>query len=81
MGYPKDDGGQTDGGQLARRRRAGRARPRRGQRHRLPGSGAAELLTLAVFPDVDHRIQTGNPLRLAYGYLETLTSFVLQASA
>ena len=40
-----------------------------------------ELLTLAVFPDADHRIQTGNPLRLAHGYLETLTSFVLQASA
>jgi Phage integrase, N-terminal SAM-like domain len=39
------------------------------------------LLTLAVFPDADHRIQTGNPLRLAHGYLETLTSFVLQASA
>jgi Phage integrase, N-terminal SAM-like domain len=39
------------------------------------------LLTLAVFPDADHRIHTGNPLRLAHGYLETLTSFVLQASA
>jgi hypothetical protein len=55
--------------------------PHRGQRHRLPGSGAAELLTFAVFPDADHPIQAGNPLRLAYGCLETLTSFVLQASA
>jgi uncharacterized protein len=39
-----------------------------------------ELLTLAVFPDADHRLQTGDPLRLADGYLEMLTSFVLQAS-
>jgi hypothetical protein len=39
------------------------------------------LSTLAVFPGADHRIQAGNPLRLARGCLETLTSFVLQASA
>jgi hypothetical protein len=29
----------------------------------------------------DHRIQTGDPPGLADGYLETLTSFALQASA
>jgi hypothetical protein len=39
------------------------------------------VLTFAVFPDADHRVQTGNPLRLADGCLETLTSFSLQASA
>ena len=38
-----------------------------------------KLLTVAVFPGADHRIQTGNPRRLADGYLETLTSFALQA--
>lgn len=40
-----------------------------------------ELLSVAVFPDADHRMQTGDPSRLAEGYLETLTSFVLQAVA
>jgi pimeloyl-ACP methyl ester carboxylesterase len=40
-----------------------------------------DLLTLAVFPGADHRIQTGDPPRLADGYLVTLTSFVLQAAA
>jgi len=39
-----------------------------------------DLLTLAVFPAADHRIQTGNPPRLADGHLETLTSFVLRVS-
>lgn len=38
-----------------------------------------ELLSIAVFPGADHRMQTGDPSRLAEGYLETLTSFVLQA--
>jgi pimeloyl-ACP methyl ester carboxylesterase len=40
-----------------------------------------ELLSIAVFPRADHRMQTGDPARLADGYLETLTSFVLQAVA
>jgi len=38
-----------------------------------------ELLTVVVFPGADHRIQTGSPHRVADDYLETLTSFVLQA--
>lgn len=38
-----------------------------------------ELLTVAAFPRADHRIQTGDPPRLADGYLEKLTSFVLQS--
>ena len=38
-----------------------------------------ELLTVAVFPGADHRMQTGSPHRLADGYLETLTSFALRA--
>jgi uncharacterized protein len=38
-----------------------------------------DLLTLAVFPAADHRIQVGDPPRLAHGYLETLATFVLQA--
>jgi uncharacterized protein len=40
-----------------------------------------ELLSVAVFPDADHRMQTGDAPLLAEGYLETLTSFVLQAVA
>jgi pimeloyl-ACP methyl ester carboxylesterase len=40
-----------------------------------------DLLSVAVFPGADHRIQTGDPSRLAEGYLETLTSFVLQSVA
>jgi len=40
-----------------------------------------ELLSVAVFPGADHRMQTGDPPLLAEGYLETLTSFVLQAVA
>jgi uncharacterized protein len=38
-----------------------------------------ELLSVAVFPGADHRMQTGDPPLLAEGYLETLTRFVLQA--
>lgn len=38
-----------------------------------------ELPTVVVFPDADHRVQSGDPPRLADGYLETLTRFVLQA--
>jgi uncharacterized protein len=40
-----------------------------------------ELLMVAVFPGADHRVQTGDPPRLVDGYLQTLTSFVLQAAA
>jgi pimeloyl-ACP methyl ester carboxylesterase len=40
-----------------------------------------ELLTVAVFPDAGHRIQTGDPPRLADGYLDTLTTFVQHAVA
>jgi pimeloyl-ACP methyl ester carboxylesterase len=36
-----------------------------------------ELLRVAVFAGADHRIQVGDVPRLADGYLETLTSFVL----
>jgi pimeloyl-ACP methyl ester carboxylesterase len=39
-----------------------------------------ELLTVAVFPGADHRIQAGDPPRLADGYLETIVSFVLRAA-
>jgi pimeloyl-ACP methyl ester carboxylesterase len=38
-----------------------------------------DLLTLAVFPDADHRVQTGDPPRMADGYLETLSSFIVAA--
>jgi uncharacterized protein len=41
---------------------------------------APELLRVAVFPGADHRMQVGDAHRLSDGYLETLTSFVLQAS-
>jgi pimeloyl-ACP methyl ester carboxylesterase len=37
---------------------------------------AADLLTVAVIPGGDHRIQAGDPLRPADGYLETLSSFI-----
>jgi uncharacterized protein len=40
-----------------------------------------ELLSVAVFPGADHRMQTGDSSRLTGRYLETLTSFVLQAVA
>jgi pimeloyl-ACP methyl ester carboxylesterase len=40
-----------------------------------------ELLTVEIFPDADHRIQVADPPRLADGYLDTLTRFVLQQSA
>jgi hypothetical protein len=39
-----------------------------------------DLLTLAVFPGGDHRIQVGDPPRLAEGYLDTVTSFVAAAA-
>jgi len=38
-----------------------------------------ELLTLAVFPEADHRIQTGDPPELADGYLDKLSTFVADA--
>lgn len=40
-----------------------------------------DLLSVAVFPDGDHRVLVGDPPRLADGYLETLTSFVTAAVA
>jgi len=40
-----------------------------------------ELLSVAVFPGADHRMQTGDSSRLTGRYLETLTSFVLHAVA
>jgi pimeloyl-ACP methyl ester carboxylesterase len=39
-----------------------------------------DLLTLAVFPGGDHRIQVGDPPRLAEGYLDTVSSFVAAAA-
>lgn len=41
---------------------------------------APGLLTVAVLPG-DHRVQTGDPPRLAEGYLETLSSFVVSTAA
>jgi hypothetical protein len=40
-----------------------------------------DLLTVSVFPGGDHRVQCGDPPRLAEGYLESLTSFVAAAAA
>jgi pimeloyl-ACP methyl ester carboxylesterase len=37
----------------------------------------AGLLHVEVFADAGHRLEAGNPPRLAEGYLETLTAFVL----
>jgi uncharacterized protein len=36
----------------------------------------ADLLHIEVFSGADHRLQVGNPPRLADGYLETLASFI-----
>lgn len=36
-----------------------------------------DLLRLEVFAGADHRVQAGNPPEFADGYLETLTSFIL----
>lgn len=36
----------------------------------------SDLLSVAVIAGGDHRIQTGDPLRLADGYLEALSSFI-----
>jgi uncharacterized protein len=38
-----------------------------------------QLLTVTVFAGADHRLQAANPPRLVDGYLETLSSFVLEA--
>jgi pimeloyl-ACP methyl ester carboxylesterase len=38
-----------------------------------------QLLTIMVFAGADHRVQVGDPPRLVAGYLETLSSFILQA--
>jgi pimeloyl-ACP methyl ester carboxylesterase len=38
-----------------------------------------QLLTVMVFAGADHRFQVADPPRLVDGYLETLSSFVLQA--
>jgi pimeloyl-ACP methyl ester carboxylesterase len=37
------------------------------------------LLTVEVFPGADHRLQAGEPPRMADGYLETLSSFIAAA--
>ena len=37
---------------------------------------APERLTVAVFPGADHRVQVGEPPRLADGYLDALSAFV-----
>jgi pimeloyl-ACP methyl ester carboxylesterase len=37
------------------------------------------LLAVEVFPGGDHRVQTGDPPRMADGYLETLSSFIAAA--
>jgi hypothetical protein len=39
----------------------------------------SNLLSAAVIAGGDHRIQTGDPLRLADGYLEALSSFIADA--
>jgi fermentation-respiration switch protein FrsA (DUF1100 family) len=38
-----------------------------------------ELLTVVVLEGADHRMQVGDPPRLADGYLEALTAFVRAA--
>jgi pimeloyl-ACP methyl ester carboxylesterase len=38
-----------------------------------------ELLTVAVLPGGNHRLQTGDPPRLVEGYLETLCAFIARA--
>jgi hypothetical protein len=40
-----------------------------------------ELLQVGVFAGADHRVLSGDPPKLADGYLETLTAFVLRAAA
>jgi uncharacterized protein len=40
-----------------------------------------ELLTVAVFPGANHRVETGDPSAMADGYLETLAGFVVGAVA
>lgn len=39
-----------------------------------------ELLTVAVLPGGNHRLQTGDPPRFVDGYLETLASFIASAA-
>jgi pimeloyl-ACP methyl ester carboxylesterase len=39
----------------------------------------ADLLRIEVFPGADHRLQVGEPPRLAHGYLETVSAFVSSA--
>ncbi|HEU4971631.1 MAG TPA: alpha/beta hydrolase [Gaiellaceae bacterium] len=39
----------------------------------------ADLVRIEVFPGGDHRLQVGEPPRLADGYLETVSSFVFSA--
>lgn len=40
-----------------------------------------ELLTVAVFAGADHRLQVGDPARLADGYLERLATFALASAS
>ena len=41
----------------------------------------AHLLTVAVLPGGDHRLQTGDPPRLVDGYAATLVGFILDAAS
>ena len=40
----------------------------------------ADLLTVAVLPGGDHRVQAGDPPRLVDGYAATLVGFILDAA-
>jgi uncharacterized protein len=40
-----------------------------------------DLLTVEIFADADHRLQTGDPPALVEGYLETLAGFIFKAVA
>lgn len=40
-----------------------------------------ELLRVEVFPGGDHRVQLGDPPRVAHGYLDALVDFVSEAVA
>src|SRR5262245_2810498 len=44
-------------------------------------AGEPELLEVLVLPGADHRMQVGDPPRLAAGYLDALTAFVRTAVA
>ena len=56
------------------------SRSRRASRSSAPRC-APELLTVAVLPGGDHRVQTGDPPRLVDGYAATLIGFILDAAS